>query len=144
MQARCSREIARKNSFHPIRDYLDGLQWDSKPRLDKWLHTYLKAEDTELNSAYGRKHLIAAVRRVRRPGAKHDPMVILEGNQGDEKSTATEALCANEDWFSDNMTVGADSKEIIEQTDGKWLIELPELDGMSRREPTASRQYRDG
>ena len=132
-------DTARKSSFHPIRDYLDGLVWDGEPRLDKWLHTYLKAEDTELNSAYGRKHLIAGVKRVRRPGAKHDPMLILEGTQGDEKSTAIETLCANEDWYSDNMTVGANSKEIIEQTDGKWLFEIPELDGMSRREAGAAK-----
>ena len=78
---------ARKNSFHPIRDYLDGLEWDGVHRLDRWLHIYFGADDTELHSAYGRKHLVAAVRRVRQPGVKHDAMLILQGKQGGGKST---------------------------------------------------------
>ena len=27
---------AHEHSFHPVRDYLDSLQWDSKPRVETW------------------------------------------------------------------------------------------------------------
>jgi hypothetical protein len=30
---------ARKPAFHPVCDYLDGLKWDGKPRLETWLVT---------------------------------------------------------------------------------------------------------
>jgi hypothetical protein len=43
--------IARKNSFHPVINYLNGLQWDGHPRLDKWLHSYFGAEDTPLSES---------------------------------------------------------------------------------------------
>ncbi len=125
---------ARKNSFHPICDYLDGLEWDGVPRLDRWLHIYFGAKDTELHSAYGRKHLIAAVRRVRQPGVKHDTILVLQGRQGAGKSSALKALCPREEYFSDSLAVGADQKEVIELTAGKWLVEFAELDGMGRRE----------
>ncbi len=84
---------AREASFHPIRDYLAALEWDGVPRLDEWLHAYFDAENTPLNSAYGRKHLIAAVRRVRQPGCKHDAMLVLQGPQGAGKSSSIKALC---------------------------------------------------
>jgi predicted P-loop ATPase len=53
-------------------DYLDGLQWDGQKRLDTWVIRYLGAEDTPLNRAFGRKMLVAAVRRARQPGCKFD------------------------------------------------------------------------
>jgi predicted P-loop ATPase len=126
--------IARQNPFHPIRDYLNSLQWDGVPRLDKWLHNYLGAKDTELNSVFGRIHLIAAVRRVRQPGCKYDTMLVLQGRQGRGKSSTVCALCPEEDYFTDNLTLGADQKQIIEITTGKWLVEQAELDGMGKKD----------
>jgi hypothetical protein len=74
--------------FDPVRDYLDALVWDRKPRLDRWLIDYCRAADTPLNRAFGRKVLIAAVHRVRSPGCKFDFILVLEGEQGIGKSTA--------------------------------------------------------
>jgi hypothetical protein len=36
---------ARECPYHPVRSYLDGLTWDGKKRLHKWLVTYLGAPD---------------------------------------------------------------------------------------------------
>jgi hypothetical protein len=41
--------LCEANRFDPILDYFDSLQWDGQPRLDRWLVTYLEAQDTELN-----------------------------------------------------------------------------------------------
>jgi len=59
-------QLCIRNKFNPITDYLDALKWDGTPRLERWLITYLGAEDTELNREFGRLALIAAVRRVSR------------------------------------------------------------------------------
>jgi hypothetical protein len=37
---------AEERAFHPVRDYLQGLSWDRKPRLEGWLADYLGAERT--------------------------------------------------------------------------------------------------
>ena len=44
---------AAENSFHPVRDYLNSLQWDGTPRLGSWLHVYLGAEANAYTSAVG-------------------------------------------------------------------------------------------
>jgi phage/plasmid primase-like uncharacterized protein len=136
---------ARKNSFHPIRDYFDSLKWDGEPRLDKWLYTYFGADGSTLNSAFGRKHLLAAVRRIRQPGAKHDEILVLQGKQGDGKSSGIQALCPDPDYFTDSLNIGAEEKEVIEATEGKWIVELPELNKINKHEashlkPFLSRQ----
>lgn len=123
---------ASQSTRHVIRDYLAGLRWDGKPRLDTWLIDYVGAPDTPYTRAVGRKLLIAAVRRVRQPGCKFDFVLILEGPQGLGKSSVIRALAG--EWFSDGVKVGADAKETIEQTAGVWFAELAELAGLRRKE----------
>jgi hypothetical protein len=125
---------ALRGKVHPVRDYLDGLHWDGTPRLDEWLVTYGGADDSAYVRAVGALPLLAAVRRVRRPGTKFDELLILESGQGKDKSSALRALCPNEDWFSDDLPLGVDSKEVIERTIGKWIIEASELHGNRGRE----------
>jgi hypothetical protein len=125
-------ETARRGSFHPVRDYLDGLMWDGTERLEKWLVTYCGAEDTKYIQAVGAITLVAAVRRIRRPGCKFDEMMVLEGPQGGLKSELLSALAVDPDWFSDDLPLNASSQKTIEQTQGKWIIEAAEMSGMRR------------
>jgi hypothetical protein len=123
---------ARRDSFHPPREYLDGLQWDRQPRLDRWLVTYAGAKDTELTRMFGRKHLVAGVRRLRRPGCKHDAMIVLEGDQGVGKSTLIRILGG--EFFSDSLSIGEDPRTVIERMEGTWIAEAAELTGLGKRE----------
>jgi predicted P-loop ATPase len=121
--------IADENRFHPVRDYLDTLEWDGKPRLDTWLKDYLNAEAPEpYLSAVSRKVLCAMVARIYRPGTKFDYVLILEGFQGVGKSTALRNL-AGDAWFSD-AEIDVSDKDAVMTMRSKWLIELGELSGM--------------
>ena len=120
--------------FHPVRNYLDAQTWDGIPRLDRWLSTYGGAPNTPYVRAVGALVLIAAVRRVRSPGCKFDELLILESEQGRMKSTALRALCPQDDWFSDDLPLGVDSKLVIERTVGKWIIEAQEMHGNRGKE----------
>jgi predicted P-loop ATPase len=61
---------ARDHPFHPVKAYLQGLHWDGVERVDRWLSTYLGAEDTEYSRAVGSRWLISAVARIFRPGGR--------------------------------------------------------------------------
>jgi len=133
--------IGERRAYHPVHDYLARLQWDRKARIDTWLVDYFGAEDTPLNRAFGRKILCAAVRRVRDPGCKFDHMLVVEGPQGIGKSSAIPALCHDSDWFTDQLEIGADAKVTIEKTAGHWILEMPELDGLSRRDTNRVKSF---
>jgi hypothetical protein len=126
-------QLCMENKFDPVKDYIDGLAWDRQPRLDRWFTTYLGAEDNELNREFGRIALTAAVRRVRRPGTKFDPIIVLEGPMGTQKSKAIETMAGIEN-FSDQTILGARDKEQQELLAGIWLYEIAELSGMRRAE----------
>jgi hypothetical protein len=127
-------DIAHMNRYHPVRDFLAGLKWDGVPRIDTWLTTYAGAEDTAFNRAAGRIFLIAGVRRVRQPGVKFDTMIVFESPQGKDKSKALRALAIKGEWFTDNLPLSADPKQVIEATGGVWIAEFAELDGITKRD----------
>lgn len=124
--------VGRETSFHPVKNYLVGLKWDKKPRVDSWLTDHLGAEPSPYVSAVGRRFLIAACARVIRPGAKVDTMLILKGDQGELKSTTLKILGG--EWFTDELA-DLGSKDAAMQMRGVWLIEFGELDVMLRKEP---------
>ena len=125
--------IAQENKFHPARERFDELQGKHKGRglSANWLHTYGGAEDNEYTRAVGLLFLLAVVRRVRKPGAKFDEILVLESEQGANKSSALEILALHPEWFTDNLPLAADSKQVIEATQGKLIIEAAELHGMT-------------
>ena len=126
--------LARDNTFHPVKIYLDDVQaeWDGIERLAGLFTTYFSAKDTPFNRAAAKCWAVAAVRRVRQPGCKFDEMIVVESPQGKGKSSAFAILAARPEWFSDNLALGAKGKELIELSQGKWIIEIPELHGMRK------------
>ena len=118
--------VAIRQQFHPVRDYLNALVWDGRPRLDTLFIDYLGVEDSEYSRAVTRLALVGAVTRVMRPGCKFDYMPVLVGAQGRQKSTIIRKLAVNDDWFTDSL-ITFDGKAAFEAIKGKWLAEVPEM-----------------
>jgi hypothetical protein len=115
----------RKNCFHPVREYLNRLTWDGTDRVERLFIEYLGAPDDSYHRAIARMMMAAAVTRVFEPGAKFDFAVILEGLQGKRKSTFISVLARH--WFSELHADFEDTKMLVEQMQGAWIMEIPEL-----------------
>ncbi len=130
---------ALENSYHPVREYLDSLQWDGQKRANVWLTTRLGAELTDYTIAIGRMFLIAMVARIYEPGCKSDHMMVLEGPQGAMKSSACAILGGP--WFSDALPEVCSGKDVSQHLRGKWLIEVSEMHAMGRAETTLLKSF---
>jgi predicted P-loop ATPase len=128
------KDLCWRNRFHPVREYLNRLEWDQQPRVDEWLIHAGRAADTPYVRAVSAIMLIAAVRRIRHPGSKYDEMVVWESPQGQNKSSAAAALCHDPDWFSDDLRLNLHAQQLIEATLGKWIIEASDLAGKRKTE----------
>lgn len=123
--------LSRAASFHPVIEYLDTLTWDGAPRLDTWLVRLAAAKDEPYTRAVGRLIMVAAVRRVKQPGCKFDEMLVLiNPDQGTNKSSALATLAVRPEWFTDSLPLHANSQQTIEALSGKWIVECAELQGM--------------
>ena len=129
---------ASDQAYHPVQEYLEALQWDGKPRLDRLFIDYLGAEDTAYTRAVTRKAFVAAVARVMRPGCKYDTMLVLVGSQGRHKSTILAKLGG--EWFSDSLRTFGD-KDSMETIQGTWLNEVAEMQAMSKADVDAVKMF---
>ena len=135
---------ALEREYHPVRDYLNGLQWDGERRLNRWLYRYLGCRDggdvrtQRYLYAVGTWWMQGAVARVMAPGCKFDYMLILEGRQGSYKSTALGVLGG--DWFSDGH-IDLNSKEGNQFVQGIWIAEMAELDALNKVEATRVKSF---
>ena len=130
--------IARQDTYHPVRDYLQALAWDGRGRVDNWLAEYAGADDNEYVRVVGAKTLLAAVSRVFVPGCKFDYMLVLEGDQGTGKSTLCGILAGA--WFGD-LVLDTHNKDTIDAMRGKWIIEVSEMECTRRTETQALKAF---
>jgi putative DNA primase/helicase len=139
--------VGNRAKHHPVREYLDSLQWDGVGRINSWLVNYLGAvvpddggdlRSIEYYAKAGSWWLISAVARIYRPGCQADHVLLLEGRQGAGKSTALRMLFG--EWFSDTpIRIG--DKDSYGALRGVWGYELAELDSFNRAESSASKAF---
>lgn len=122
-----------------LREYMESVTWDGKPRLETLLVRYLKADDTPYVRAVTRKFFAAAVARAFAPGTKFDSVLTLIGPQSAGKSMFLGVMGGP--WFSDNVQTFV-GKEAAEQLRGIFLMEIAEVDRFSTKyEAAAVKQF---
>ena len=129
------------NAYHPVQDYLNGLvgKWDGVPRAETMLIDWCGVKDSAYTRAVSRTVLNGALARAFVAGTKFDTIPVLEGRQGIGKSTFVQLLAGKKDWFGELMTF--DHQKAVEQTMGKWIIELGEMVASRKSDISQQKQF---
>lgn len=130
--------VADRKAHHPVREWLKGLKWDRKKRADTFLIRLAGAEDSPYVRAVSKNFLLGAVARIMRPGCQVDTMPIFEGEQGIGKTTLLKILGG--EWFM-STTIDPGSLDSYQVLRSKWIVELGELEALSRSEMARTKQY---
>jgi len=132
----CVVEVAKENSYDPVRAYLEHCSNAVEPTyIDRLASTYLRPQDASKTEAtlYDKMlkcTLIAAVARVFEPGCKHDYACVLLGEQGARKSSFWKALGGH--FFSDALR-DCQSKDDLMVLHRSWIMEWAELDHITNK-----------
>lgn len=134
--------VARRHRRHPIREYLDGLQWDGVPRVERALVDMFGAHDGKYARQAALCFFVGAVARVLwvdpknlSLGAKVDFMLVLEGPQGKQKSTSLSELFGT-NWYVETAE-SPTGKDFYQLLQGCWGVEIGEMDSFGKADVTA-------
>lgn len=129
---------ADEKKVHPIRDYIDSITWDNKPRLEEWLIHCAGADDNLYVRKVSKSTIMQAVNRAYNPGCQADYVLVLEGVQGIGKTSLIKILAG--EYYGD-VTVDPHSKDTIDSMKGKWIIELSEMEVTRRADAQALKGF---
>lgn len=132
----------QEKKYHPVREKIASLQWDGKPRIEKFFHKVMGAKDDSYSAECSRLVFHCGIARIFNPGCKVDDVIVLQGEQGNGKSTLASWLAMNDDWYGRVSDIKGNVG--IEQIQGKWICEISELLAVSGKErQEEAKQYLD-
>ena len=144
----CINLLAAENTYHPIQDYLNSLQWDGKDHLGKFL-THLNNGEGDKYIYDGKEYLLYGAILMRwllgcvargldgdKPTAfKHQtPMLVLIGPQGMGKSSLIRWLVSGVgiEYHREGM-LDPHNADHIRSAVNKWIWEISELGASLRK-----------
>jgi predicted P-loop ATPase len=125
--------LSQLNRFNAVVDYLESCQ-KAEPIDLLTLAARLFGTTDPLHAVFLKKWLISAVARAYQPGVKSDDTLVLQGKQGQLKSSFFSGLVPNPEWFNANGLKGGKINEDEVRTAHRvWLIEVPEIDKLFKK-----------
>ena len=135
--------IARRHSFHPVQDYLNGLNENDQLPIEVWrnLASYCFGTNSSESTRDLHRQLIGLVARAMKPGCKLDTSLIIHSDQqGIGKSSFWSILGG--DWFSDSLGDLRNLKDDVLQLHSAWIHEWGEIDRvMGKRDSESLKRF---
>jgi hypothetical protein len=123
--------LGTRRSYSSLKQWLEGLRWDGKKRIELFFTQMYGAEVSDYTSACAKVMFLSAVARAYEPGCKADIMIVLIGKQGLGKSRGIEDLVPEQSWYTDDLG-DLYERKAGEGLQGKWIIEFGEFARINR------------
>lgn len=127
--------------YHPVREKIQSITWDGKPRIKRFLIEWLKVDDCPYSEEVSRLIFAGGIHRAFNPGCKFEDMAVLIGKkQGEGKSTIIRWLAMDDKFFREVNEI--DGQRGVEAVEGGWICEVSELLALKRtKEVEAAKSY---
>ena len=125
--------IAHNNRFDSAIDWANSLQWDGIERVELFLSTHYRAEDSAYARAVSTYMWTALAGRCLRPGTQADMSPIFVSGQGTGKTRGIRAIAPEEGSFVEVNLEHRDDN-LARGLRGKLVGELAELRGLMTRD----------
>ena len=121
---------AYNNRYHPIRDYLDNLEWDGEEHVGPFLDHLTFSEKDRTARRFFIRWMLGAVGKV----FNHDQnfMLVLDGPQDIGKSYLAKWLCPLPNYFIEGA-IQPDDKDSTLRLIRHWIWEVGELQSTTRK-----------
>lgn len=126
------------NSFHPVKQYLESLQWDGVPRAETYFSKFLNIDDTEYSREITRKWLLGAISRIYHEGCDFQFALVLHGKQGIGKGYCLRML--GRKWHI-VLTDSLDDSHALDSIERGWIVEIAELAAGRKAEINAQKVF---
>ena len=123
-------EAAYRNKYHPLKNYLNSLQWDENDHIGNLIDNYLTTDDDKWATTAFRRWMIGAVAKVFEQ--KQNFMLVWDSAQGIGKSTLARWLCPHPAFFIEG-SFNTDDKDTFLRMCRHFIWELGELQHITRR-----------
>ena len=128
--------VAQDNAFHPVVEYLEGLEWDGVSRIE----TYLPGAADAYTRRVARLAAVQAVARALDPGVKVDNCLILTGRQGLGKSWFVETMARG--WTCTLGPIeGGGLRDTVMAMTRSWVTVADEGFAMKKADAEALKQF---
>lgn len=128
--------VAQDNAFHPVVEYLEGLEWDGVSRIE----TYLPGAADAYTRRVARLVVVQAVARALDPGVKVDNCLILTGRQGLGKSWFVETMARG--WTCTLGPIeGSGLRDTVMAMTRSWVTVADEGFAMKKADAEALKQF---
>lgn len=135
------RVLFAEREYHPIKQIIEGTEWDGKSRIQELFIKWLKCEDTPYVREVTRLVFAGGIHRLYNPGCKFDDVAVLIGtHQGEGKSTFARWLAMRDEFFTEVTEI--EGQKGIEAIEGAWICEIAELLAVTKaKEVEAVKSY---